>query len=287
MKTKFNNIKFSNYINLIVGCFIAALSFNLFWEPYNIVAGGVAGTSIMTEHLFGIDPFIFMICANVVLLILSYFLLGPKMTAASILGTLLFPLTIKLTSYLVPYIDLQIDDMFFISILAGIFTGLGLGLIFKSGFSTGGTDILNQIVSKYTKVSIGRAMLVTDGIIVLSSAFVFGITNALYAIIVLYIISLMADKVMLGISDSKAFFIVTSKHEEVKDYITNTLHKGATVIDTTGAYSMNSNKMIMCIIATTDYFRLKEAINSIDDHAFFLVTDSYEVSGSYIKSNSN
>ena len=158
-------------------------------------------------------------------------------------------------------------------------TGFGLGLVFKSGFSTGGTDILNQIVSKYFKMSLGNAMFFTDGLIIVCGIFVFGWTNFMYSILSLYIISIMTDKVVLGISNSKAFYIITEHETDVKRFITQYLNHGVTVFDVRGGYTGNNKKMIMCIIPTKEYYLFKEGISNIDPKAFFVVTDSYEVSG--------
>ena len=158
-------------------------------------------------------------------------------------------------------------------------SGFGLGLVFKSGFTTGGTDILNQIFSKYFKVSIGKAMLFTDGIIVAAAFFIFGFQKFIYSIINMYVVGLITDKVILGISESKSFYIITEHETDVKKYILNNLSHGVTVLEARGGYTGNVMKVIMCIIPTREYFKAKEGIQTIDPNAFFLVTDAYEVSG--------
>ena len=178
--------------------------------------------------------------------------------------------------------------MILIVIFGALIAGLGSGTNFKSGFSTGGTDIVNQIISKYAKVSIGKAMLMSDGIIVIASGFflsdnIYAWENVMYAIIVLYIISIIADKVILGISQCKAFYIVTEHETTVKKFIMEHLSHGVTVLDGRGGYTGNHQKVIMCIIPTKDYFLAKEGILGIDPNAFFLVTDAYEVSGGRLR----
>ena len=157
--------------------------------------------------------------------------------------------------------------------------GFGLGMIFKAGFTTGGTDILNQIISKYAKVSIGKAMLFCDGTIVLLSGLTFGATHVMYAIIVLYIISLISDRVILGVSDSKAFYIITDKEELIKEYILKVLNHGVTIFNAQGGYKKDNQTVLMCVLPTKDYYRLKSGINEIDSDAFVVVTDAYEVFG--------
>lgn len=276
------------YINLIIGCSLLAFSFDLFFAPNGIVYGGLSGLSIVINKVSGMDRSLFVLIFSVLLLIVSYFTLGFEKTKGSIAGSILYPILIKLFEPIVGYIHLDIDNMLLIMIFGGLISGIGSGINFKSGFSCGGTDIINQIVAKYAKVSIGKAMIMTDGIIVLGAGFflsksLYAYQNVMYAIIVLYIISIMADKVILGISQCKSFYIITKKEEEVKRFILNYLSSGVTVLDGRGGYTGEHQKVIMCIIPTKDYFLAKEGILSIDKEAFFLVTDAYEVGGGSVR----
>ena len=157
--------------------------------------------------------------------------------------------------------------------------GFGLGLVFKAGFTIGGTDIVNQIISKYAKLSMGKCMLISDGLIILASGFFFGLNSMLYSIIILYIMSIMSDKVVLGISDNKVFYIITDKDEEIKTYIMDYLKHGVTIFDVKSGYKNKNDNVLMTVLPTKDYYRLREGIKEIDDNAFFIVTDSYEVFG--------
>jgi uncharacterized membrane-anchored protein YitT (DUF2179 family) len=226
-----------------------------------------------------VDPALLIFIISLFLLLLSLILLGKEKTMASIIGSLLFPLFVKITSGLVSNIQIDNSDLLLIVLFAGIFEGFGCGLVFKAGFTTGGTDILNQIASKYAKVSLGTAMLMTDGIIVLSAGFFFGWTRVMYGIIILYLISFIADKVVLGISSSKAFYIVAEKEEEVKQYILNTLGHGVTILEGKGGFTNEKQKIFMCLIPTREYFKVKEGLEEIDKNAFFIVTDAYQSVG--------
>lgn len=265
----------------IVGVLIVALAFNVFMLPNDIVYG-VSGVGVILNKLYGLDASFVILIGSVILLILSFLTMGKEKTANSVIGSLLFPVFVKLTEVVIPYIDLGTTEPVLIAVCGAVLSGFGLGLIFKAGYTTGGTDILNQIVSKYFKMSIGNAMFFTDGIIIACSLFVFGWQKFLYSIVNIYIISVMTDKVILGISQSKTFYIITNNEKEVKSYITDTLSYAATYIDAHGGYTGCDEKMIMCTIPTKEYFVLKEGIQSIDPEAFFLVTDAYEVSGKAI-----
>ncbi len=279
LKEIYKKTRIKRYLLLAFGCFLVALSFNLFYQPNDLVVGGVSGISLIIKHFFGTDPSLVILIISLLLVILSYFLLGKEATKATILGTILYPVFVKLTANVAVYIDLDASEMLLSAVFGGLLNGFGSGLIFKAGFTTGGTDILNQIVAKYGKVSMGKAIILIDGLIVLAGGLTFGFTKLMYAMIVLYIISLMTDRVLLGISDSKAFYIITEEEKEVKEFILKYLHHGVTVFNAHGGYNEKKQTVLMCVIPTKEYFKLKEGIHKLDPSAFFVVTDAYEVFG--------
>lgn len=164
-------------------------------------------------------------------------------------------------------------------LFAGFLSGIAAGTILKNGFSTGGTDIAAQIVSKIFKKSIGKSMFIIDGIIIIFGGIYLGVIKAMYAVVLLYIYSLMADKVMLGISDNKAFYIITSKEDDVKKFVLENLNHGVTILKAKGGYEGHKEHVLLCVVPARHYFKLKEGINIIDEKAFFVVTDAYEVKG--------
>ena len=270
---------FRRYIFLIIGTLIYAAAYNLFFFKNNIVYGGASGIAIITQKF--IDPSIMILILNVLFLLLSLIFLGKRTTLDSLVGSILFPLFVRLTSNIGSYIMIENKDLLLISIVGGVSVGLAAGIVFKSGFTSGGTDILNQLVAKYFKVSMGTALLLTDGFIVLAGGFIFGWTKVLYALIVLYIINIMVDKVMLGISRNKAVYITTDKDDEICNYLMHELKLGVTLINTKGGYTNKRDQIIMCVVPTGDYFKVKEGINHIDKDAVVLVTDAYQTSGTY------
>ena len=164
-------------------------------------------------------------------------------------------------------------------IYGGALMGFANGIIMRTGFSIGGVQTLCQIINKRFKLSIGNSNMIVNLIIILFGVYVFGINNAIYAIISLYVSSLVMDRVILGISDSKAFYIITSKEKEVKEFIIKELGHSVTLLDAKGGYSGKSTKVLLCVIPTREYFFAKEVISEIDDKAFYIITDSYEVKG--------
>ena len=281
IKKIYQNSRLSRYITFTFGILLLALAYNIFVMPTKIVYG-MGGVGVILKNLYNIDPSLTILIGSTITLILSFILLGKEKSMHSIVGTFMYPLFVKLTSFVPNYIDLGNLETIVIVVSGALITGIGLGLVFKSGFTTGGTDILNQIFSKFGKMGMGKAMLLTDGVIILASFFIFGFSVFIYSIISLAIISFLTDKVILGISNSKSFYIITEHETLIKKFLTYQLGHGVTVLNGKGGYTGDNQKVIMCIVPTKDYFIVKEGIKRIDPEAFFLVTDAYEVSGGSI-----
>lgn len=265
------------YFMLILGCFIIAFAFNVFFDQYGIVCFGVSGLSLVFKE-FGIPTYIFILVANIILLFISYIFLGKKKTKHALVGSITFPILVYLTSYLVPYIKFDDVEILVIAIFGGVLSGIGYGIIFKTNFNTGGTDIITEIVSKYTRISLGKATWISDGLVVLSGLLVFSWEIVLYGFLVLYIISFMTDRVVLGISQSKAFYIVTTKEDEVREFLLSITDGGVTIINARGGYTNDKQSLLLGVVPTRQYFIVKEGLREIDKNIFFLACDAYEVS---------
>ena len=264
---------------LLVGIFIVSIAYNVFIAPNKLVPKGVGGIAVILNSTLGWNNSTIIFILNGILLLASLIFLGKDKTKATLLGTLIYPIFIRATEDINVWLQIDSSQVLLSALFGGVIYGLGTGLIFKAGFTTGGTDIINQIVSKYAKVTIGKSMLVTDGLIVLASGLILGINNMMYSILILYITSLISDRVILGISDSKAFLIITDKEDEVKDFIMNTLNHGVTVYEAKGGYNTEKEKVLMTVLPTKEYYKLKEGIEKIDKDVFYIITDTYEVFG--------
>lgn len=278
-KQIYEKTRIKRYFYLLAGLLLISIAFNGFLLPNDIVFGGVSGLSVIFKKLLGFNPTTFIFVSSALLLVVSYFTLGYEKTKGSVLGSLLFPVFVELTENISLYFNLGQSEIFISALFGGVLYGVGAGLVFKAGFTTGGTDIVKQIISKYGKISIGNALLISDGLIVLSGVFVFGIIKLMYALVTLYIISFLTDKVLLGISDSKAFYIIAEEEEKIKEYVLKELGHGVTTFDAKGGFTKAKQKVLFCVIPTKDYFKLKEGIYKIDSSAFFVATDAYEVYG--------
>lgn len=270
---------FKRYLMLIMGCFILAFSFNLFFLKYNIVCFGVSGISIVLSK-FGFNPSFFILLANIVLMIVSYIVLGKESTKNQFVGAVLYPIFIYLTGLFTDYIELGNTELIVIVILGGVFAGIGSGLIYKSNFSTGGTDVIIEIICRYCKLSMGTAGLIVNAIIIAIGKMVFSWDVVLYTVLVSYLISIFTDKVLLGISKSKAFYIVASRDKDdlIRNFLISIPGVGTTVIDAEGGYSNSEQTLLLAVVPTRQYIVVKEGLKAIDKDIYFLVCDSYEVS---------
>ena len=279
MEEIYNKNKVKRYVMLLVGCLIVAFAFNLFFLRYNIVCFGVSGISIVLSE-FGVNPSMFIMIANIVLIIISYFFLGVEDVKNQIVGALVYPVFVEITSKVTNLIDLGNLEMIIIAVIGGVLAGIGYGFIYKSGYSTGGTDVIGLLVCKYSKISMGSAMMFVNVAIIVIGKLVFSWEIVMYAIVVAYLISVATDKILLGISNSKAFYIVVDRNKDdiVNDFLLSLPGVGSTIIDASGGYSNNKQTLILAVAPTKMYFVIKEGLKEIDKEIFYLVCDSYEVS---------
>lgn len=271
--------RLSRYIMLLSGCLIVAFAFNLFFLRYDIVCFGVSGISIVLAN-FGVNPSMFILLANIFLMIISYFFLGVEDVKNQLVGALIYPIFVELTLKITNLIDFGEIEFIVIAIMGGVLAGIGYGLIYKSGFSTGGTDVLGSLICKYSKISMGNAMMFVNVAIIVLGKIVFSWKIVMYAIVVAYLISIVTDRILLGISNSKAFYIVVDKNKDdlVRDFLTSLSGVGSTIIDASGGYSNDKQTLILVVAPTKMYFVIKEGLREIDKNIFYLVCDSYEVS---------
>ncbi len=267
-------------IVVVLSILLLAINYNMFLLHNDLVIGGTSGLATILKAYAGIEPATFIFCFNIVFIIISFIFLGPKNTGLTIIGSLLYPLFVSLTGPICEIIanKLVFDNFILIVIISGFLFGTANGFIYKTGYSTGGADIMIQIINKYFKVPTGTASFIINSIVIAAGGMIFGISKAVYAIIVILINSFLVDKIMLGISDSKMFYIHTKKRNEVKDFI-NSMNTGYTIMRTDGGYTNTANDLIMCVVPTKDYYMFKNVIEQIDHEAFFIISDCYEVYG--------
>ena len=154
-----------------------------------------------------------------------------------------------------------------------------IAFVYKTGYNNGGLPVISQILEKYYKIPIATTSAIINITVVLIGGVFFGWTNVMYAIILIYLNTIIINKVLLGISNNKAFYIITSEEKEIKDYIIKTLDHSVTIFDVKGGFLNKKNKVVLTVVPTREYYRVTEGIKAIDKDAFFVVTDAYEVMG--------
>lgn len=267
------------YLILIISLLISACYFNLLQLPSQIVTGGSAGVSIILNSYFGLDPSAIIFIISVVLLLIGFIFLGTEKASGAVVSAIVYPIFVKMTADISTYITVDLSDKILISIFLGVLSGVTTGMVYKVGFSNGGFSIISEIVSKYMKIPISSTSFVINLIIVMMGGASFGWTMVMYAIIVLYIYSIILDRVLIGVSKNKALYIITSEEDAIRDYIMNVLKHGVTIFDVKGGFLEKKRKVLMTVIPNKEYFRLKEGIKEIDKDSFFIVTDAYQVYG--------
>lgn len=277
----------TRFIVLLFGVTILALNYNLFLVPNSLVIGGTSGLAIIIQKIWGLNPQIFLYITSIVLLIISFVFLGKEETGKNILGSILYPFMVSLTTPIAEYLKeyVTFDSFLVLILIAGLLSGLANGIIYKVGFTTGGSDILMKIINKYGRIPEGKSVLYTNIIIILAGGFIFGINKMVYAIIILYISSSLVDRILIGISNSKLFFIYTKETEKVKKFIIDDLKSGVTMLDTKGGFRNEKGYLLMCVVPTPDYYYFKESVLALDPNAFFVINDCYEVHGGVKRSN--
>ena len=272
-------MKLKKYLIITIGIIISAISFDIFFVPYGIIPSGNSGIAIIFNRLFNLNEALTILLLSMMLLIIGFLFLEREEVIHALLGSFLFPLFIYLFGFAINNIDLSIDNHLLTAIVGGVGLGFGVGILYREGHYLGGFDLLNRIISKHTRLDFSTATMITDIIVVLSGAFIFGFQAFIYSSVAIFIYRLMIDKVIIGIGDSRSFYIITTKPKDIQKMITEELGHGATVLKGRGAYSKEDKYIIFVVIPKKDYYKLRDSLKKIDKDAFFVVSSSYEVGG--------
>lgn len=262
-----------------ISLLLSAVLYNVFLLPLNLVTGGTNGIATITNYVYDINPAFMILLLSVACAIFSLMYLGIKRTIGTLIASIVYPLLVQLTSPLNNIMGNEPVDVLLMVLFAGVISGIANGLMYKTGYSNGGFPVVSQVLFEKKHISVAKSSLVINVSIVLVGALFFGTTNALYAIIFLYINNIVLDRVLLGINNNKAFYIITKEEEKIKDYIIKTLEHNVTTFDVKGGYLDKDRKVILSVIPSREYYEVTEGIKEIDETAFFVVTDSYQVEG--------
>ncbi|MCZ4695009.1 YitT family protein [Ancylomarina euxinus] len=286
-KEKFlSNEWLAAYTYLILGSIIFAVSDILFVVPYKLAPGGVYGIATVLNTMFSWKISYCTFAMEIPLVILGTIILGPRFGIKTIvsIATILITVWIMETFVSVGYPKVILDPMLN-TIVAGVFYGISIGLIFKSRATSGGSDIIAMILAKYTKLSLGKLVMIVDGIIVLftliqpTESGTIGWEFAIYSLIIIYIEGKIIDMVVSGASYHKTVMIVSDEYESIAAKIKNELMRGATIFTGTGAYSGQERKMVYSVMSRRELEILKLHIKEVDPEAFVNVTEANEIIG--------
>lgn len=278
--TKRNRIP--RIIALLIGTFIIALIYNAFVVPNNIVYGGLGGLAIIVNKLTSIDTTLFYNVVTIGLVVISLILLGYKKTSYTLIGFSTYTLMVNVTDPLVSIFQLEFESNLLSILFYAVLDGLGMGLLYKAGFDTGGSDTIIAIAQKYFKFPKAQLSNLINGMIVVAGAATFGIVKSIYAIIYLKIINFISDRTILGSSTSKICFIKSRDVAKVEELLTNDLEVGYTLIDSTNGIGVLKKVVIMCVIPTDRFYDLKKELMAIDKKTEIISNDCYTVVGGKI-----
>ncbi len=272
-------------VKLILASLIIAISYNLFIIPNKLISPGINGLGAFIYYSTNFSPAIFILIVNLCFLLITISAFNYKRYLKYLGACLLIPLFIYLTQNIVTIITLNGLEKLLIVLCASILMGIGNSIIYKEGYSVGGFYIIEDIINSVSTRKSKSITLICDLIVILFSFKVIPVENAIYSLFLILIVRTMTTRARIGISDSKAFYIITEKEHEVKKYIMDDLKHDITILEAKGGFTKKENDIIMTIVNTKDYYEIKEGIKAIDPHAFISITDSYEVLNKNVKIN--
>lgn len=265
---------------IFLGCLIASLGVNIFLSHAQLLSGGATGVGLLVEYTANIPAGITVFLINLPLLAISFKKLSRSFTIYTTIGMLSLSISLMITKPLASLININGLDLLLYCIYGGVLCGIGYGLVFLRNGSTGGTDIVTMLIrKKYSNFNIGSLGFSLNLIIIIIGAFIFGLPQALYTLISLFIQSFVLDQMLKGFSSKKLLLILTKKEHEVINYVIKDLHRGITSLFAQGEYTHDKKKMLYCIVTARQMIELKNAVHQIDPSAFITIVDISEVRG--------
>ncbi len=276
-----------DYLLMTVGLALTAWALVVFLIPHRIAAGGVSGLATVIYHWSGdalgftLPVGVQMLAMNAVLLIVAVRFRGMRYAVKTIYGIVLLSVFIDLfATFATP---LAGDDLLLAVLYGGALSGVGMGLVFKAGGNTGGTDIIAQLLSRKLPFGIGQIMLVVDATVTVLAAFAFGPKLALYGAVAIFVTTMTIDLMLEGISVEKAVWIISDSWERIGEAITNDLGRGATRIGATGVWTGHERGMLFVVLSRNELDDLKQVVSTIDPSALVVISDVHETIGEGFK----
>lgn len=265
---------------IFLGCIIASLGVNVFLSHAQLLSGGATGLGLLVEYTTNIPAGITLFLINIPLLAVSFKKLSRSFTIYTTIGMLSLSISLMITKPIASAINIDGLDLLLYCIYGGVLCGIGYGLVFLRNGSTGGTDVVTMLIrKKHSNFNIGSLGFSLNVIIIIIGAFIFGLPQALYTLISLFIQSIVLDRMLKGFSSKKLLLILTKKEADVINYVIKDLHRGVTSLLAEGEYTHDRKKMLYCIVTARQMVELKNTIYQIDPSAFITIVDISEVRG--------
>lgn len=270
-------LKMKNLLMILVGSAIFSFGINYFNIANGLAEGGFTGIALLLNYLFSFPLGWFTLLANIPLFIIGWRNLGIKSMAYTIYATVAVSIFLEVFKN---YGEPLQNDLFLASLYAGVTVGIGLGIIFRYGGTTGGVDIIARLVHKHWGYSIGKTMFIFDALVIgLSFVTYLDRERAMYTLVAVYVGAKVIDFVQEGVYTAKAAIIISDHAEAISDKIMSEMGRGATLLEGRGAYTRNNREVLYCVVARNEITRLKTLVQHIDPHAFVVVSDAHDVAG--------
>lgn len=267
---------------LAAGTGLMAAAVNWIYEPLDMVTGGISGLAIAVKAIsyrltgVAIPVWISNFIINIPIFIWGIFVKGKEFIAKTLFANTFF----SFAMYVLPVVDTGRQDYLLAAVVGGVLTGCGLGLVFTTGYSTGGTDLLSSIICRYFPYySVSSVLFVIDSIVIVTGAVVFGVYISFYAVIAVFVASLMMDYILSGGKACKQVLIISPEYKMISSRIFTEMDRGATLIDAKGMYSNADRPMILCVVAKKEIAKLTGLVKNIDRNAFVIISEIREVFG--------
>jgi len=277
--------KLKNALRIFIGCAIMALAYALFLIPHHFVPGGVSGIAIILNYFANLPVGALIMVLNVPIFLLGLKTMGKKYVINSLAGMIVSSVLIDFFHQVVK-IPSATDNPVLASIYGGVMLGVGLGIVFRGRASTGGSDIVGMVLSKYTGMSLGYGIMITDFLVISASGFAMRSLEApLYGYLVLFLSTKVIDMILEGWNYSKLVIITSTRTDEISDYILHGLDRSGTALRSRSLYLNREGELILTVIHRKQLADLRSSIKKIDPEAFVIINDTYDVLGRGFKSH--
>jgi len=273
------SLKYKNILFMLLGAAIFAFGLVNFNIKNHLAEGGVTGITLILYNLFKIDPGISNLIINIPIFIIGWRLLSRNVFIYSVIGTVSVSLFLWVFQYLITFHFVLKNDMTLAALFAGVTIGTGLGIIFRYGGTTGGTDIIARLTFKYFGWPIGRTMFAIDAVVIVLSLIYLNYRQAMYTLVAVFIASRVIDFIQKGASVANATMIMSKHNEQIAKEIIEKLDRTVTLLNGKGGYTGEKIDALYCVVSRSEIFRLKNIIKSVDPHAFVAVHDIHDVLG--------